>query len=49
MVQTCAKGSSPGEAITEFGDAYAAQNQRHYKAFMAPIADGRLEVDAAEA
>ena len=47
MVQRCAKGRAPGEAITEF-DTHAAQIQRQHKAFMAPIDDRRHEVDAAE-
>ena len=39
------KSDSFDRAITDFGEAYAAQNQRDYEAFMAAIADGRLAVD----
>ena len=42
------KGDSFDRAITDFGEAYAAQNQRDYEAFMAAIADGRLAVDDAQ-
>ena len=42
------KSDSFDRAITEFGEAYAAQNQRDYEAFMAAIADGRLAVDDAQ-
>ena len=42
------KSDSFDRAITDFGEAYAAQNQRDYEAFMAAIADGRLAVDDAQ-
>ena len=42
------KSDSFDRAITEFGEAYAAQNQRDYEAFMAAVADGRLAVDDAQ-
>ena len=40
------RGSNLGDAVSDFADAYARQNDEDYERFQQAIADGRLEVAA---